>query len=176
MTPVSAAKRHSVDQSATFSAAALCGPEGLPSNMHTVVPPSSAPICEFHMIQPVELCQKYRSPVSAPGPTSLCRAPDLSASTITPPWPWTMALGRPVVPLEYTIQSGWSKGSGWATKAASPSSKAPKSWQRRCGFEKASATGPAPTLRQSTRSRTLGSSAISSRSTTLRSWVAPPFT
>ena len=56
---MAAAKRQSVLQSTTRSSPgkALFGPVGLPSYMHTVVPPSSAPICEFHMIQPVELYQ-----------------------------------------------------------------------------------------------------------------------
>jgi len=56
---VSAANRHSVDQSLARRSAArpLSGPAGLPSYMHTVVPPRSAPGCEFHMIQPVELYQ-----------------------------------------------------------------------------------------------------------------------
>ena len=44
----SAAKRHSVVQSGAFD-----GPAGLPSYRQIVVPPSSAPTWQFHMIQPV---------------------------------------------------------------------------------------------------------------------------
>ncbi len=52
------------------------------------------------MIQPVELYQWKRSPCSTLGPRSLCKVPSFSASSTTPPWPCTMALGSPVVPLE----------------------------------------------------------------------------
>ena len=65
-----------------------------------VVPSSSAFIWQFHMIQPVVLYQWKRSPVSTLAPTSKCRPVIFSASSTTPPWPCTMAFGRPVVPLE----------------------------------------------------------------------------
>ena len=42
-------------------------PAGLPSNRQIVVPPSSAPIWQFHMIQPVALYQWKRSPVATLG-------------------------------------------------------------------------------------------------------------
>jgi hypothetical protein len=64
-----------------------------------VVPASRAPTCAFHMIQPVLLNQWKRSPNSTLGAMSLCSAAPLSISSITPPWPCTMGLGRPVVPL-----------------------------------------------------------------------------
>jgi hypothetical protein len=51
------------------------------------------------MIQPVLLNQWKRSPNSTLGAMSLCSAAPLSISSITPPWPCTMGLGRPVVPL-----------------------------------------------------------------------------
>ena len=57
MTPWRAAKRHSVVQSG-----ASRGPPGLPLKMTQVVPESSPEVCEFHMIQPVELYQWKRSP------------------------------------------------------------------------------------------------------------------
>ena len=75
------------------------GADGLPSNRQAVVPPSSAETWMFHMIQPVVLNQWKRSPVSTVGPRSLCRLA-FSSTSISPPWPWTMGLGRPVVPLE----------------------------------------------------------------------------
>jgi hypothetical protein len=50
----------------------------------------------FHIIQPVEVYQKKRSP----GPMSLCRVSCLRCSIRMPPWDWTMALGSPVVPEE----------------------------------------------------------------------------
>ena len=90
----SAAKRHSVVQSG-----AADGPPGLPSNKQMVVPPSKPAIWQFHMIQPVVLNQWKRSPVSTVGPR-LLSSELFSASSITPPWPCTMGLGNPVVPLE----------------------------------------------------------------------------
>ncbi len=52
------------------------------------------------MIQPVELYQWKRSPPPTLGPQSLWKVPNLSVSSMTPPWPWTIAFGSPVVPLE----------------------------------------------------------------------------
>src|SRR5690348_14607864 len=36
----------------------------------------------------------------------------LRCSRTTPPWEWTRAFGRPVVPEEYSTHSGWAKGTG----------------------------------------------------------------
>ena len=36
----------------------------------------------------------------------------MSCSSRMPPWPWTIAFGRPVVPLEYRTWSGWSNATG----------------------------------------------------------------
>jgi hypothetical protein len=93
----SPAKRHSVPQSGAAE-----GQPGLPSKMQQVVPPSSRSTWPFHMIQPVVLYQWKRSPVLGTrlGPRSLCRRAACSASSRMPPWPCTMGLGRPVVPLE----------------------------------------------------------------------------
>ena len=44
-------------------------------------------------------------------PTSLCRPP-FRPSSRTPPWPCTIAFGRPVVPDEKSTTSGWSNGTG----------------------------------------------------------------
>ena len=52
VTPVSAAKRQSTDQSG-FSLV----PPGLPSKMTQVVPESRPAICAFHITQPVLLYQ-----------------------------------------------------------------------------------------------------------------------
>ncbi|CAM5322580.1 hypothetical protein SCALM49S_08743 [Streptomyces californicus] len=51
---------------------------------------------KFHIIQPVEVYQKNRSS----GPRSQWRPSCLKCSSRMPPWDWTMALGRPVVPEE----------------------------------------------------------------------------
>ena len=104
--------------------------------MHTVVPFSSTPACRFHMIQPVELYQWKRSPVSTLEPRLLCRLAPFSVSSITPPWPWTIALGRPVVPLEYTTQSGWSKGSQVGAALSLLEASVSKSWVPRCALPK----------------------------------------
>ena len=41
-----------------------------------------------------------------------------NATSTVPPWPCTMGLGKPVVPLEYTIHSGWSNASHIGSNAA----------------------------------------------------------
>ena len=84
------------DAPATLGAA---GADGLPSNRQIVAPASSPATWQFHMIQPVVLNQWKRSPRSAAGPMSLIRSV-FRPSSITPPWPCTIGLGRPVVPLE----------------------------------------------------------------------------
>jgi hypothetical protein len=91
----SPAKRHSVPQSGAAE-----GQPGLPSKMQQVVPPSSRSTWPFHMIQPVVLNQWKRSPVSTQWGPGRCAGCSCSASSRMPPWPCTMGLGRPVVPLE----------------------------------------------------------------------------
>ena len=51
---------------------------------------------KFHIIQPVVVNQKRRSP----GFASTCRCIFFSCSSRMPPWPWTIAFGSPVVPDE----------------------------------------------------------------------------
>ena len=74
-------------------------PAGWPSKRQRVVPPSSPPTCRFHTIPPVDAYQWNRSPVSTVAPRLLCSVLSLSDSSTMPPWPCTMGLGRPVVPL-----------------------------------------------------------------------------
>ena len=81
---------------------------------------SSTPTRKFHIIQPVVVNQKMRSPSCA----SRCRLSFLRCSSRIPPWPWTIAFGSPVVPLEYRTHSGWSKGD--RRRARSPSPCAPE--------------------------------------------------
>ena len=50
---------------------------------------------------------------------SRCRFWCLSCSSRIPPWPWTIAFGSPVVPLEYRTHSGWSKSTGSSTSGES---------------------------------------------------------
>ncbi len=80
---------------------------------------SSAPTRKFHIIQPVVVNQKIRSPACA----SMCRLSFLSCSSRIPPWPWTIAFGRPVVPLEYRTQRGWSNGTATSSSSASGGSE-----------------------------------------------------
>ena len=76
---------------------------------------SSTPTRKFHIIQPVVVNQNARSSACM----SRCRFRCLSCSSRIPPWPWTIAFGRPVVPLEYRTHSGWSKATGSSTSGAS---------------------------------------------------------
>ena len=46
------------------------------------------------------------------GATSRCSPTAFECSSTTPPCPWTIGFGSPVVPDEYRIQSGWSNGTG----------------------------------------------------------------
>ena len=112
--PVAAAKRHRASRS---------GWAGLPSHSSTVDPSSSPPARKFHIIQPVVVNQKKRSSAVR----SRWSDSALRCSRTMPPWPWTIGLGRPVVPDEYRIHSGWSKATGSA--ATSPASPASSSCQ-----------------------------------------------
>src|SRR5690606_15744788 len=90
-----AASRHNVLRS---------GCPGLPSNSTTVLPTSKPDTRKFHIIHPVVVNQKNRSP----GPRSSANAICLRCSTTIPPCPCTMPFGRPVVPDEYSTHSGCS--------------------------------------------------------------------
>jgi hypothetical protein len=95
----SCASRHSVPRS---------GCAGLPSYSTTVEPTKSPPTRKFHIIHPVVVNQKNRSP----GPRSRWSASDFRCSRTIPPCPCTIAFGEPVVPDEYRIQSGCSNATG----------------------------------------------------------------
>src|SRR3990170_1019184 len=108
VTPESAARRHSLSRD---------GYDGLPSYNTTAAPVAKPPTSQFHIIHPHVVNQNSRSP----GWRSLWRRCSVRCLSRIPPAPWTMLLGRPVVPDEYMTYSGWSKGS-WANvgSAASP--------------------------------------------------------
>src|SRR4051812_18729110 len=74
---------------------------------------SRTPTRKFHIIQPVVVNQNTRSP----GCASRCRCIFFSCSTRMPPCEWTIALGSPVVPDEYKIQSGSEKSTGTKSKS-----------------------------------------------------------
>ncbi len=59
-------------------------------------PASRPPIRKFHIIHPVDVYQKNLSS----SPTFTWSAISFRCSIMIPPWPWTMALGSPVVPEE----------------------------------------------------------------------------
>src|SRR5690606_37988598 len=105
-----AANRHSVFRS---------GCPGLPSNSTTAEPTNNPEISRFHIIHPVVVNQKNRSP----GPRSSDIANCFRCSTTMPPWPCTMPFGRPVVPDEYSTHSGWSNGTG-SNSSGAPSCSA----------------------------------------------------
>ena len=83
--PVSSARSHSVS---------IDGAAGSPSNVTIVAPTSSPDTSRFHIIQPVVENQKKTSS----GRRSWCSDRSLRCSATTPPWPWTIAFGSPVVP------------------------------------------------------------------------------
>ena len=59
------------------------------------MPSSSAEMCRFHITQPELLNQWKRSPLAALGRRSRWNACSFSISRTTPPWPCTIAFGRP---------------------------------------------------------------------------------
>ncbi len=69
---------------------------------------------KFHIIQPVVVNQKNRSP----GPRSQCSANAFRCSTVIPACPCTMPFGSPVVPEEYSTHSGWSDSTGSNSNSA----------------------------------------------------------
>ena len=66
------------------------------------------------------------------GWASRCRCVCLRCSSRIPPCPWTMPFGRPVVPDEYSTQSGWSNAT--ASKRSS------------AGRRRAATTEPLPSM------------------------------
>ncbi len=86
---------------------------GLPSR-HTIdAPVSNVDTSAFHIIQAVVVNHISRSP----GPRSQLSTWFLYASRMMPPWPCTIAFGSPVVPDENSTHSGWSNGTGSATRS-----------------------------------------------------------
>ena len=75
------------------------GKPGFPSKSTIDEPVSRPEIRKFHIIHPVVENQKNRSP----GPRSICKPSCFTCSSKIPPWPWTIALGSPVVPEEYKM-------------------------------------------------------------------------
>ena len=67
---------------------------------------SSMPSITFHITQPVVENQNSRSPALA----SKWKCTYFNWSRSIPPCEWTIGFGNPVVPDEYTTQSGWSDG------------------------------------------------------------------
>ena len=117
----------------------MSGWPGLPSYRTTVEPSSRPPTRKFHIIQPVVVNQKKRSA----GPRSSCSEIDFSSSRAIPPWPWTIALGSPVVPEEYSTHSGWSKATGSKASAAPAPCSSSRS-QATVPFPEAGAGSPGP--------------------------------
>jgi hypothetical protein len=84
VTPASPANSHSRSGS------------GWPSYSTIAAPASRPPTRKFHIIQPVVVNQKKRSP----GLRSLCSRAFFRCSSRMPPCPCTIAFGSPVVPDE----------------------------------------------------------------------------
>jgi hypothetical protein len=85
VTPASSARSHSVPRS---------GWPGFPSYRTIEASVRRPAWTKFHIIQPVVVNQKSRSSRWR----SRCRFRVFSSSRRIPPWPWTIAFGRPVVP------------------------------------------------------------------------------
>ena len=94
-------------RSARSHRAPRSGVPGLPSKRTIEAGVSSTPTRKFHIIQPVVVNQKTRSPSWA----SRCRCTYFRCSSRIPPWLWTIGLGRPVVPELKSSHSGCSNGS-----------------------------------------------------------------
>src|SRR3954451_23599483 len=87
---------------------------GLPSYSTGTPPTIIDPIRKFHIIQPVVV----NHDILSPGRTSNWRPTAFACSRTMPPWLWTIALGRPVVPDEWSTQRGWSNGTGSNVRAS----------------------------------------------------------
>jgi hypothetical protein len=84
------------DVSASRHSSPRSGAPGLPSNITIAAPTAGPDTRKFHIIQPVVLNQKNRSP----GPRSACSARFFRCSSRIPPCPCTIGFGNPVVPEE----------------------------------------------------------------------------
>src|SRR5699024_11992079 len=82
--------------SANFQSIFLWGYVGLPSYKIIVLPVNKPPTRKFHIIQPVVVNQKNRSP----SPRSARKVKAFKCSNKMPPWLWTIGFGFPVVPDE----------------------------------------------------------------------------
>ena len=89
-----------------------------------------------------------------------CRATALRCSSTTPPWPCTMPLGRPVVPDENRIHSGWSKGTARRSRvrdrcraARSSTKRGPQRRQPRTAAQRRRRACPGTCRRTGTRRR-----------------------
>jgi hypothetical protein len=86
----------------------------LPSKRTTVEPTTRPDTQKFHIIHPVVVNQKNRSP----SPRSKWKPSALACSSRIPPWPWTIGFGFPVVPDENRMYSGWSNSTGSCSSGA----------------------------------------------------------
>ena len=82
--------------SASCQSVPRSGWPGLPSKRTISASVSRTPTRKFHIIQPVVVNQKTRSPSWA----STWRCIFFRCSSSIPPWPWTIGFGSPVVPDE----------------------------------------------------------------------------
>src|ERR1700733_1352832 len=114
LTPMQVIRVRSASSHSTFRS----GCAGLPSYNTIAASDNRQPTRKFHIIQPVVVNQNMRSPWRR----SRCIR-FFSCSIRMPPWLCTIALGRPVVPDEYSTHRGWSNGS------CSKLSSAPSPWE-----------------------------------------------
>ena len=94
--------------SATRHCQPASGHAGSPSSITIDERTSSAATSAFHIIQEVVLNQSRRPP----GLRSHVSACAFRLSSRIPPWPCTIAFGRPVVPDEKSTNTGWSNATG----------------------------------------------------------------
>jgi hypothetical protein len=92
------------------------GQAGSPSTITIEARTSSAETSAFHIIHAVLVYHSSRLPAVR----FQLRPMVFRCSTSRPPWPWTMALGGPVVPEENSTVMGWSNGTG--SNASGPGS------------------------------------------------------
>ena len=133
---------------------------------------------KFHIIQFVVVYQNSRSSRVRfiPSPRVL------RYSSTTPPCPCTMPLGTPVVPDEYSTQSGWSNGTGSGASRAAPSAPSAPSIPSSSAGSAASAhsvtataygAGGSPRCRRCSTSVSVGSRALSRTASSRRSCARP---
>src|SRR5699024_938942 len=90
----------------SFQSILVSGDAGLPSYKMMVLPVSNPPTRKFHIIHPVVVNQKKRSPF----PRSLWNVRAFRCSSKMPPWLWTIGFGFPVVPDENKTHKGLLNG------------------------------------------------------------------